>query len=166
MQKVKREKTPQQALSALMRLCSRSEKCISDARRLLRGWGVADSDAEAIVRRLVEERFIDEYRYASALVRDKVSMSGWGIHKIRAALAAKGVGRQAVEQALSAIDREQDAGRLRLRMERKFRSLGRVASYENRAKIIRYGLSLGYDYGDVIEAADTICGEEQYDDED
>jgi len=162
---MKREKTPQQALASLMRLCSRSEKCISDARRLLRGWGVSDDDAERIVQRLVTERFIDEYRYASALVSDKVSMSGWGVHKIRAALAAKGIERGAAERALSGIDREKDAERLLLRMERKFRSLGPAPAYEKKTKTIRYGLSLGYDYGDVVEAADKICRYEQNDED-
>lgn len=60
MPEVGKEKTPRQALASLMRLCSRSEKCISDARRLLRRWGISDADAEAVVRKLVSERFIDE----------------------------------------------------------------------------------------------------------
>ena len=43
---VPRTKTPEQALAALMRLCARAEKSEGDARRLMRGWGVAEKDAE------------------------------------------------------------------------------------------------------------------------
>lgn len=164
MPKVVREKTPQQALASLMRLCSRSEKCISDARSLLRRWGVGDADAEAVIRKLVSERFIDEQRYAAAFVRDKVRFSGWGVHKIRAALAAKGVARDAAEQALSVIDKDADSGRLLSRMERKLRSISGGTAYEKRIKTIRYGLSLGYDYEDVLSAADKICRDEQDED--
>ena len=35
--KKRRDKTPEQALAALMRLCARAEKSESDARRLMRG---------------------------------------------------------------------------------------------------------------------------------
>ncbi|UKI39580.1 MAG: RecX family transcriptional regulator [Alistipes putredinis] len=161
MPKVGNEKTPQQALSSLMRLCSRSEKCISDARRLMRRWGISDADADAVIRKLTGERFIDEYRYAAAYVRDKMSLSGWGVHKIRAALAAKGVERGAIEQALSLLDAQADGRRLLVRMERKLKSLSSGTAYEKRTKIIRYGLSLGFDYEDVIGAADIICKDEK-----
>lgn len=164
MPEVGKEKTPKQALASLMRLCSRSEKCISDARRLLRRWGISDADADAVVRKLVSERFIDENRYAASYVRDKVSLSGWGVHKIRAALAAKGVAKDAVEQALSAVDRDADRGRLLARMERKMRSISGGTVYERKTKIIRYGLSLGFDYDEVLGAADKICRDEQDED--
>ena len=38
----KKVKTPEQALAALMRLCARAEKSQEDARRLMRGWGLAE----------------------------------------------------------------------------------------------------------------------------
>ena len=40
----KRAKTPEQALAALMRLCARAEKSQDDARRLMRGWGLAERE--------------------------------------------------------------------------------------------------------------------------
>lgn len=164
MPEVEKEKTPRQALASLMRLCSRSEKCISDARRLLRRWGISDADAEAVVRKLVSERFIDENRYAASYVRDKVNLSGWGVHKIRAALAAKGVAKDAVERALSAVDKDGGRCRLLVRMERKMNSISGGTVYEKRTKIIRYGLSLGFDYEDVLGVADKICRDEQDED--
>ena len=42
--KVKRTKSPEQALSSLMNLCARGEKCSADALRLMKGWGVGDAD--------------------------------------------------------------------------------------------------------------------------
>ena len=63
---VPRTKTPEQALAALMRLCARAEKSEGDARRLMRGWGVAEKDAEQVLGRLVRDRFIDDSRYAEA----------------------------------------------------------------------------------------------------
>ena len=56
----KKVKTPEQALAALMRLCARAEKSQEDARRLMRGWGLAERDAEGVLAKLVRDRFIDE----------------------------------------------------------------------------------------------------------
>ena len=47
--KPKREKTPEEALSTLMRLCARAERSQGDARRLLRGWGIREAEAERSV---------------------------------------------------------------------------------------------------------------------
>lgn len=81
----RRTKTPDQALASLMRLCARAEKSEGDARRLMRGWGLNDGDAERVLARLVNDRFIDDSRYAGAFVREKMRLSGWGEYKIRAA---------------------------------------------------------------------------------
>ena len=86
---VKRTKTPEQALRALMNVCAKSERAISDVRRSLTRWGVAPEQHQPIIDRLVRERFIDEVRYAEAYVREKLNLSRWGVRKIRAALKAK-----------------------------------------------------------------------------
>ena len=67
-QKVKRTKTPEQALRSLMNMAARAERCSADALRLMKGWGVVDVDAQRVLQRLVAERFIDDSRYAGAFV--------------------------------------------------------------------------------------------------
>lgn len=151
----KRRKTSDEALAALMRLCARAEKSEGDARRLMRGWGVPEAEAEKVLGRLVRERFIDDGRYAEAFVREKLRLSGWGEYKIRAALQRKGVARALVDAALTQADREGMADRLRTQLERKARTVKHATPYELKTKLIRYGLSLGYDYETV---ADTASG--------
>ena len=86
--RVKKDKTPQQALQSLMRLCARSEHSSGDALRLMKRWGVADDEARKVLSRLQSERFIDDARYAEAFVRDKLNLSGWGAYKIKMSLRA------------------------------------------------------------------------------
>ena len=93
----KKFKTPEQALAALMRLCARAEKSQEDARRLMRGWGLAERDAEGVLAKLVRDRFIDDARYAGAFVREKLRLSGWGGYKIRTALQRKRIDRALIE---------------------------------------------------------------------
>lgn len=152
----KRTRTPEQALALLMRLCARAEKSEGDARRLMRGWGVADEDAEQVLARLVRDRFIDDSRYAAAFVREKLHLSGWGEYKIRAALRRKGVSRERIEAALAEADRTGMEERLRTYMQRKARTVKYATPYELKTKLIRYGLSLGYGYETVLDAASEL----------
>lgn len=149
----KRSKTPEQALAALMRLCARAEKSSGDAERLMRGWGVAEHDRQEVLARLLRDRFIDDARYADAFVREKLQLSGWGVYKIRTALQRKGIAKETIEEALAQADPDRMAGRLLTMLERKVRSVKHATPYELKTKLIRYALSLGYDYQ---TAADTV----------
>lgn len=154
--KSKRAKSPEQALAALMRLCARAEKSTGDARRLMRGWGLAKQDAEKVLDRLVRDRFIDDSRYADAFVREKLRLSGWGAYKIRTALQRKGIERSIIDGALSQADRTDMARRLEEMLVRKARTVKHETPYDLKTKLIRYGLSLGYDYESVLDAAATL----------
>ena len=152
----KKVKTPEQALAALMRLCARAEKSQEDARRLMRGWGLAERDAEGVLAKLVRDRFFDDARYAGAFVREKLRLSGWGGYKIRTALQRKRIDRALIDAALAEADRSGMDERLRRQLERKARTAKYTTQYELKTKLIRYGLSLGYDYETVVEAASGL----------
>lgn len=154
--KPKRTKSPEQALRALMRLCARTEKSSGDARRLMRGWGVPTEEAEKVLQSLIEQRFIDDERYAAAFVREKCNLSGWGAYKIRAALSRKEIDRTIIERALSAIEPEQNRERLSEKLRRKERTIKASTTYEMRTKLMRYGASLGYEFELVAEAVNEL----------
>ncbi len=156
--KIKRTKTPEQALAALMRLAARSEKSSGDALRLMQNWGVEPSARQGVLQRLRDNKFIDDRRYAEAFVRDKMRFSGWGAFKLRAALRNKGIASEIVEEVLHSLDRGDMTDRLRDRLERKMRTTKYTSRYELKTKLMRYGASLGYDFesvGDVVDALIT-----------
>ena len=155
----KKVKTPEQALAALMRLCARAEKSQEDARRRMRGWGLAERDAEGVLAKLVRDCFIDDARYAGAFVREKLRLSGWGEYKIRTALQRKGVSKERIDAALSQADRPAMGERLAQQLERKARTVKYTSQYELKTRLIRYGLSLGYDYEAVMDAASAMVRE-------
>ncbi|WP_288237315.1 regulatory protein RecX [uncultured Alistipes sp.] len=157
--KKKRTKTPDEALASLMRLCARAEKSEGDARRLMRGWGLAERDAQQVLDRLLRDRFIDDNRYAEAFVREKLRLSGWGEYKIRTALQRKGVRKETIDAALSQADRSDMGERLAQQLCRKARTVKYATQYELKTKLIRYGLSLGYDYEAVLDAASAMVRE-------
>ncbi len=147
----RRPKTPDEAYASLMRLCARAEKSSGDALRLMATWGVEAGERPRVLQRLIDQRFIDDARYASAFVREKTRLSGWGAYKIRTTLQRKGIAAELIEAALAAIDPETTSTRLRAQLERKARTVKYETPYELKNKLLRYGLSLGYGYDAVRE---------------
>ena len=160
-QKVKRTKSPEQALRSLMNLAARSEKCSGDALRLMKGWGVADSDAQRVLQRLISERFIDDSRYAAAFVREKINISGWGIYKITAALRRKGIDKDIVAEAIAENCGVDMVERLLELLQRKMRTVKAKNSADLRAKLFRYAASQGYDFSTAKRCVEQIVKDEE-----
>lgn len=149
------KKSKEQALESLMRLCARAERSSGDAMRLMARWGVASSDRHEVLQRLLSERFIDDRRYAEAFIREKINLSSWGEYKIRTTLRTKGIAEPIIAQALAEAVGLNDNNRLGERLERKLRTLKADTPYQLKAKLVRYGLSLGYPMDSVIECAEA-----------
>lgn len=155
-QKVKRTKTPEQALRSLMNLAARSEKCSADALRLMKGWGVADADAHKVLQRLVAERFIDDGRYAAAFVREKINLSGWGLYKITSALKRKGIDSATISAVLAENSDVDMSERLMGLLERKMRTIKAKNSADLRAKLFRYAAGQGYDFSTIKDCVERV----------
>lgn len=157
---VKRAKSPQEALQSLMRLCARAERSTGDAMRLMARWGVVESDARAVVARLVADRFIDDRRYVECFVREKVNLGGWGAYKIKTSLRRKGISQDIVAEVVEPMLGEVDmASRLTNLMQRKIKSIKAKNAYDLKAKLVRFGASRGFDMALSIECASTLVGE-------
>lgn len=155
----RKPKSAEQALTSLMRLCARSEKSSGDALRLMRTWEVAERERQGVLQKLIDQRFIDDRRYAEAYTREKSSLAGWGRRKIALQLRQKGVARDIIEEVLTSIDGDEQSQRLVDKLSRKMRSTKAASEYELRGKLLRYALSLGYDYDMAIEAIGRVISE-------
>ena len=155
----RKTKSAAEALQSLMRLCARGERSTGDAMRLMRTWGVPEGERQAVVDRLVAQRFIDNSRYAELYVREKSHLSGWGARKIAMQLRTKGVEKEVIAEALATIDRDEQSDRLAEKLRRKMRTTKAQSDYEMRGKLLRYALGLGYDYDDANTALDKIMAE-------
>ena len=155
-QTIKRDKTAEQALASLMRLCARAERSSGDAMRLMGTWGVPTQERGAVLQRLIKERFIDDRRYAEAFVREKINLSVWGEYKIRTALRRKGIADAIVSEALNAAPSARDTSRLAERLARKMKSIKYDTPYQLRTKLIRHGISLGFATDDVVACVEEI----------
>lgn len=142
-------------LDRLRRLCSKREYCCSDIlRKASESLGGDREAAEAVLAVLVGERYVDDRRYASAFARDKSALSGWGDVKIRYMLAAKGIGRDVISEALEEIDRDKAGSRLEKLIENKWKTLKEDS--QGKIRLIRYALGRGYGYDEVSAAMAAV----------
>ena len=140
----------EKVLDRMRNLCSRREYCRSDIMKKVVSALDGDREkAEKVMEILVAEKYIDEFRYASAFARDKSAISGWGETKIRYMLSSKGVPREIIDKALEEIDESKAMTRLEKLMENKYRSL--KDDPQCRLKMLRFGLGRGYGYDEVSE---------------
>ena len=149
------EKDPQKVADRMRALCSRREYCRRDILKKVQTALDGDSvKAAEVVDKLVEERYIDDLRYATAFARDKASIAGWGEAKIRYMLSSKGIDREVIAQALEEVDDKRAETRLEKLMENKARSL--KEDPQKRMKLLRFGLGRGYSYDQVAEIIDRL----------
>lgn len=142
-------------LDNLRRQCSRREYCTSDV--LKKAEKALEGDKEKalqVVATLVEEKFVDDLRYASAYAREKSAISGWGEVKIRYMLSAKGIARDVIAQALAEVDPNRADSRLIKLLENKYCTLREDP--QCKLKLLRFALGRGYSYDEVSGHIDAL----------
>ncbi len=132
------------------RYAASSERCTSQLRRKLRDWGAAPADAERVLTRLVDERLVDDARFARVYAHSK-QRQGWGALKVRAALRQLSLPDAAIAAALAELAQEAGEGpkagadpRLLKALEQKARALKAQPARERSARLYRFALQRGF----------------------
>ena len=142
-------------LSRLQKLCSKAEYCTADIRRKALKDLEGDEEAAAqVVARLIEDRYVDDARYASAFAREKAQIQGWGPVKIRFQLRAKGVKDSIIADALQEVEPQKAQDKLEKVLLTKAKTLQGDPQF--RLKLLRFGLTRGYNYDEVEDAVSKI----------
>lgn len=144
-------KTKEEVLNHLESRCSVMEMCMWDVRRKLDAQELTAEEKEWIVKRLVEEKFIDEQRYAKAFVLDKFRFSGWGRMKITQTLRMKRIGSQQIAEALEEIDEDEYRECLRKLLQDKRRTVKGRTAWEVNGKLIRFAVGRGFETSVVMD---------------
>ena len=141
----------EQGLQRAAGLCCQSELCVADITEKLLRWGVSREDSDRIIDRLIDEKYIDESRYALAYVRDKVRFSHWGRVKIKSMLRMLRISEQDISNAFDSFDEDEYLGVLEDVIESKRRTLPEAESYASRVKLIRFALQRGFEMHEIAK---------------
>lgn len=121
-------------------------------RRKLAAWELPEGAEERIIKRLTEDKYIDENRYAHAFVRSKFRFNRWGREKIRLAMRQKGLDDSTINDALAELDGEEENATLLELLKAKNRQVSAKSDYERYVKLLRFAVSRGFSIDNAKEA--------------
>jgi regulatory protein len=133
------------ALNKAMAMCSRREFSITDIRTKLESWGIGKNHNEKIISLLIKEKFINEERFAFAFVKDKFYYNKWGKVKIAVHLRLKRIPAETIRIALDSVDNDTYIKALKELIISHKKSVKAKNPYDLKAKLLRYGLSKGFE---------------------
>lgn len=155
--------TADEILYKLAAKCSISEQCLSDIETKLSRYDLTEEEHTRILRHLIEEKYIDDCRYAEAYVRDKYRFNKWGRIKIAQGLRMKGIDNETINNAMGAIDEDEYLGILRDLIKTKRKSTRGKNDYEINGKIARFAVGRGFEYAAIRQCLGNDIGEYEMD---
>lgn len=129
-----------------------------EIRRRLEQADISGDEANAVIRRLAEMHLVDDRAFAGAYARDQMMGRKRGPLRVRRGLAALGVSKDLVEEAISGVIESVDLFEQAVNLGRKrWRLLGRVGDDKRKRKrLYDYLVRRGYDFELVRKVVDQI----------
>ena len=138
--------------SKLERYCAYEDRCSHQIQKKLSVSLLSDKEKEIIIDGLLQDKFLDDARFASAYVSGKSRIKKWGAYKIRKGLLSYQIEKSIIETALKELDSNEYLMNLKHLMEKKTALLHAVKNpYEKKVKIIRFLTSKGYSLSDIYQ---------------
>lgn len=145
----------QSAYFKIEHYCASQEHCAFDVKRKLTLQHIPSEIIDKIIEKLINSNFINHDRYCEAFTNDHFRIKKWGRLKIKAALKAKFLPTQSINQSLEQIDDEIYLENLKYLIARKKRELANEKdSQKKKAKLLRYLASNGYESDLIYERID------------
>jgi regulatory protein len=122
--KIQQQKfTPLQALPKAKHYCAYQERCHSEVKEKLYGFGLNTKEVDQIISTLIEENYLNEERFAIQFAGGHFRSKKWGRVKIKYQLKQKQVSEYCIKKALKQIDEEEYLKTLQQIFEAKLKTL-------------------------------------------
>ena len=141
--------SPDQVLDKMAKYCAYQERCEKDVRDKLKAFDIPQEEKTKIIEYLLDNRFVNDERFAKSFVRGKVNQSGWGVNKIRFHLIQKGIDKEVIDEALGQTDEEVYRQRLIDILKTKSKTIKAANDFEKKRKLAAYAMQKGFE-GNLI----------------
>ena len=115
--------TPQQALPKAKHYCAYQERCHSEVKDKLYGFGLNKAEVEEMLSTLIEENYLNEERFAIMYASGHFRIKHWGRVKIKYELKKKMISPYCIKKALEGIDENAYLATLEKMAEQKLKTL-------------------------------------------
>jgi len=149
--------TPDQVLDKMAKYCAYQERCVKDVKDKLKTFDIPQESKDEILDYLLDNRFVNDERFARSFVRGKVNQSGWGVNKIRFHLMQKGIAKELIDEALGRTDEEVYRQRLIDILKAKSKTVKAANDFEKKRKLAAYAMQKGFESALVWDVVNGIC---------
>lgn len=125
--------------------CSGTERCIQDVEKKIKAAGLSPEESDRIIARLLQEKFIDENRFARYFVNDKLRFNKWGRIKIAYELQKKNIPSSIRSEALATIDEKEYEDTLISLLKAKKRATRGKDDRDVYMKLLRFAAGRGFE---------------------
>lgn len=143
--------SPDQILDKMAKYCAYQERCVKDVVEKLKTFDIPQKEREEILRYLIDNRFVNDERFAKSFVRGKINQSGWGLNKIRYHLKQKGIDNEIIKEALQGTDEDVYRQRLIDILNTKAKTVKAENDFEKKRKLAAYAIQRGFESSLVWE---------------
>ena len=144
--------TKEQALQKAKHYCAYQERCHSEVKEKLYGFGLHKTAVEELLSVLIEEDYLNEERFAIQFAGGRFRMKQWGRVKIKYELKQKQVGEYNIKKAIKAIDEKEYKATLYKLFEQKMNQLSAEKNqFTKKRKLQDYLLQKGFELPLIVE---------------
>lgn len=151
--------SPDQVLDKMAKYCAYQERSVKDVAEKLKTFDISPKDKEEILHYLIDNRFVNDERFAKSFVRGKINQSGWGLNKIRYHLMQKGIAKEIIEKALQGADEAAYRRRLVEVLAAKAKTVKAANDFEKKRKLAAFALQRGFEASLVWEVLKEDFGD-------
>jgi regulatory protein len=126
-------------------ICSRREQSSGQIGLKLKEWGISEEWSKRILELLVEQRFVDDKRFARLYVKEKFRLNRWGRVKIMHALRQHGIDEGTIKKAMEEIDEDAYYQTCFELIKAKSRTLKEKNQFSRKGKLLRYAAGRGFE---------------------
>ena len=137
--------TADQILDKMAKYCAYQERSVKEVTDKLKTFEISEKDREEIINYLIDNKFVNDERFAHAFVRGKINQSGWGANKIRFHLLQKGIAKELIDEALQSFDEEAYRQRLVEVLKAKAKTVKAANDFERNRKLAAYAIQKGFE---------------------
>jgi len=145
-----------EALKKLQSYCAYQDRCHKEVRSKLLDLGVYGDDLEEVIVELIEEKFLDEERFACSFARGKFRYKKWGRMKIKQELKRKDISAYCLKKAMEEIEEEDYLDTLDGLIQKKNSQLADTNDYHRKQKIAQFVFRKGYESNLIWERINEI----------
>ncbi|MEN9742495.1 MAG: hypothetical protein RLZZ65_300 [Bacteroidota bacterium] len=133
--------------------CAYQERSSFEVLEKLKRMGAAPGEAILILDKLIENKFLDDARFATAYAVGKLRIKHWGVNKIKQGLQLKHIDRNLIQDAIGQMYEQEDYfGILKQSAERKWQELNKEKDpWIRKQKLFRFLASRGFNYDEFSD---------------